>query len=197
MQQINQLKESNKMSNAFKLTPTCKAVITVFPVAKDKRVEGGPVLTGYIKADSKPDTENAYQVAFFEANWKNTELEGFSIKVQTNDGVNSKLRCYGAAFKRNVPEGSKAPNYGIVLNLGEDEVLGGVLWKQIPKDAESKIKSYLSGNLAPVDKPPASKKAAKSAAPEAEVPASKTAAKPAAKKEALVVHDEMDDEIPF
>lgn len=155
--------------------------MAVFPVSKDKRVEGGPVMTGTIKKDSKEGTEVSYQVAFFQANWKNTDIEGFSIKVQTNEGKNSKLVCFGAAFKRKVEEGSKAPNYGIVLNLGEDAVLGGALWKQTPKNEDSKVKSYLSGNLSPVDKPAAAK----------------TESKPAAKKSAPVVNDEMDDEIPF
>lgn len=163
----------------FKLSATSEAVMAVFPVAKDKRVEGGPVMTGTIKENAKADV--AYQVAFFPANWKNKELEGFSIKVQTNEGKKSTTVCYGAAFKRNVEEGSKAPNYGIVLNIAEDEVLGGALWKQEPKDKESKVKQYLSGKLAPVEKQEDKKPAGK--------------AKPGTK--ASLPADDMDDDIPF
>ena len=151
--------------------------MAVFPVPKDKRVEGGPVMTGTIKENTT--AEVAYQVAFFQANWKNKEVEGFSIKVQTNEGKASKVVCYGAAFKRKVEDGSKAPNYGVVLNIAEGEVLGGALWKQEPKDKASKVKSYLSGNLSPVDKPKSTKADPK-----------KTSAK-------VAPDDDMDDDIPF
>ncbi len=167
------------MSKAFKLSATCTAVMAVFPVTKDKRVEGGPVLTGTIKENAK--AEVSYQVAFFPANWKNKEVEGFSIKVQTNEGKASTTVCYGAAFKRKVEDGSKAPNYGIVLNIAEGEILSGALWKQEPKDKESKVKSYLSGNLSPVDK-------AKSTKTDSKTKAGAKAAPPA---------DDMDDDIPF
>lgn len=183
----------SKVNTIAALVASSLVEIVLFPVPKDKRVEGGPTLTGTIKFKGEKVDKAPFQLAAFPAKSKKDDTEFFSLKVQTNDGKDSILVCYGAAFPRPKSENPKAPSYGIVLNLANDATLVGALWPQVPKDKESAIKKFLSGHAGPPDEEQAAKaKAAKEA--KAAADAKKSGGKKAAAPEA---DDSMDDDIPF